>query len=264
VLFTPQGSKTALLLISDLTPYHFQFSEISGRLIDHLELTDFQLQSPQFEIQAQHFTMGYKLFNLFTQEKKIESIKADQLHIWFHTPHETSGANPINIINDALTVSPNFTLQTAQSALNALFPLPFLIENIQLTEATLHWKDAIHHIDQLTVTRAPQTLLNIEKIDYQGSWGRFHASLQEAVKLDWDLQLDPLPPKLSPLLKSVTTKGNIYLPHHQLEDAHNEVQFNFYAKELLLHKQVIKNLSIDAKGTLKSHQIFIQTVAWKN
>lgn len=57
LMFTPHGAKTSIRLISDLSPYDIEYSNLAGTFAGQLTFYDFKLTGPQIKTTAEK--IGY-------------------------------------------------------------------------------------------------------------------------------------------------------------------------------------------------------------
>lgn len=247
LVFTPTGTKTALSLISDYTPYQIEFTHLEGCLAHHLEMTNFHLTGPQMEVRAMKISMGWKLAELIKPTKTLQYIDASKVEIFFKMNQPPQQKNLAHS-----------SLNTLQSNINTLFPIPIKVDNIHLTDAKIHWNNQSHILKEFKVRRASNELASIEEIHYQGAWGKLHATLHDAINVDWNLNISEHPFFLQYFTSAITTQGHIFLPSRSLNDPQNHIQANLKAKTLKYGNHHLKDLSVNVKGNLLSHRAVLK------
>ncbi|MFI4937316.1 MAG: translocation/assembly module TamB domain-containing protein [Candidatus Berkiellales bacterium] len=248
VVFTPHGAKLTLQVISEITPYQIQFTDISGYLLDHLILKDFQLKGPDFDAKAETLEIGWNLEDIWQRKRNFQYLNAKQLHLWIHSTQTLELNSPLPLLFDQ-----------AQSAVKAVLPVPLHVENVHLTDATLYWQKEIHHIDYLIIKSATSDdLSHIEQIHYQGSLGSMDALLKDQINAKWNLHLKENPLLAHYFSGELITQGEIVLPNRKLKDPKSMLQLKLQTPEAHWGDRSIQNFSLTLNGTMPQHQASIK------
>ncbi len=250
LVLTPQGAKIALNLVGEFTPYQLTFTSVNGTLVDHLEFTDIEIKGPDLNVKAANLDIGWQLIDLLKEDKSLQYINAKELSIWHQTKEiiPAAAAAPID----------KPTLETVQTQITKAVPIPMKIDNIHIVGATIQWNDIEHQLTELTIKHAASNVSKIEEIHYQGTFGTFHAYLQGAIKINWDLQLAQNPYLVQLHSSAVTTKGSVFLPTRQIDDPQNHLQMTLQTKDLRHGKHHLENVALEVKGTLATHKVSLK------
>jgi len=243
LILTPQGNQTALMFISEHTPYQVGCDEFSGNLLQHIEFKNIYVKGPQFEFRAHYLHLGWHLSHLL-KEHSLEYLTAKNLQVSLHTPQDTT-----------VSTAPSF--ETVQATVYDTVPFPFQIDNIHLENTQITWNDHPHHLDEFIIKNASTNLAKIEAIHYQGQWGKLHASLQKAITIHWDLHLNHHP-LLGPNIQDIKTQGTVLLPTRKLDSVDNQIQMQLQTKHFQYKQHRVQNLSLQLKGSLTAHQAKIR------
>ncbi|MBS0290468.1 MAG: translocation/assembly module TamB domain-containing protein [Proteobacteria bacterium] len=246
VIFTPQGSRIALNLVSDLIPYELRYESVSGTLAKHIEMKGFEIKGNNLHIKASQLEMSWQWQDLFKSQKKLQAVKAEKLVVWYEDDIEPSKTHS--------------SIDQIQIALKKILPFALSIEHLVIDDARIHWNKIEHQLNKLTIKGASNTLSQIDEIHYQGAFGSLDAFLQGAIKVNWDLTLTQNPYLVKMSAASLTTQGNILLPSRNLADPQNQIQIHIQTKQFTHASHQFEDVALDIQGTLIAHQAHFKSI----
>ncbi len=249
LLFTAQGNKIALMLISELTPFEVKFSSLKGTLYNQVVFNDFELKGPQLIVQAKRLELGFEINQLFKNDKTLQTLHANELMVWYNNK---SIALPTHYDQNTLT--------QAQADLKKSIPFVFNIEQISIDGAFIHWNHIEHTLTEFKIKHASSNLASIEEIHYAGAYGSLDAYLKDAIKVNWNLHIAKNPYLMFLQTYPISTKGNIVLPTKNIDDPDNQFDISLNAKEFKKDNHHFQNVQIEVKGTPAKHQVHVNGV----
>ena len=182
LLFSPEGLKTALSLITELTPYQITYSHIEGRLLDRVYIRDLNCTSPRFNLTAQSLRLHYQFTDLLLPKPYIREAQAKNLTLIIHEKeNKPENAAP----SDSIAFS-----TTAMTSPQLHLPLGLSIKQVFLENAAVVWKHKTYTADQLIIHSVPHNdTYQIASIFYAGNCGNMQAYFGDEMFLEGDLGL---------------------------------------------------------------------------
>lgn len=240
VIFTPSGTKIALLLLSDLTPYQIQYRELKGTLAKQITFEDLHLITPDYTIAAKQLAVHGRLSDLFLH-KSLRSLQATDVAVYL-TAHPTSSKLVFPTINDL------------QKNWHQRFPFELEIEHIALYRTTFYWRQQSHRLDRLVIKHAStRSLSTLRAIHYQGSFGSLDALLDKNLQATWQLNLPAS--LIADIPQGLSTQGHIVLMNRQWDEVSNQLKMDLQTKVIKHQKINLQDVSLQINGTLSSHDL---------
>ena|GEM_PF-4125217 len=244
--FTPHGTKIALQLIAEFSPYQVTFNDSQGSFGTTLTLNKVNVTSPKFHLTAESLDVDWDWLT-FISDRTITRVAAKQADITILRVLQTSTPTQAST-----TQSLESTLDEVKTEIHKI-PVPFKIANIELENSVVHWEKQDHHIDKLVLLNADTRLDNLfQEIHYQGSAGSLDATIADTVNIHWDLHFMENPFFAKYFNGKLTTQGHVLFLKNNLESKATKLTMKLHATKINASKP-IENLSIHLHGTLAAH-----------
>lgn len=239
LLFSPQGARTAFQIISASTPYKISANKFTGNLASQLTLEQVNFNSPTLSFEANTLSAHWTLSEILQKQPILSYLTADTAKI------SLKNAKPL------------------QSKLG------FSISHLSLNNATIYWQKHIEKINKLVIKQSHDKHSNnsiyshLESIYYQGTFGTVDAKYHKGLNVHWDLYFPaetPLP-FTHIIVSQLKSQGTLFLAHPDMADfkhPNNKIKAIFRAKKISFNHQHFKEIDIDLKGTLASHQLALK------
>lgn len=235
LLFTENGSKTLLAIISELTPYQISYTEFSGYLARQADFKKLTLTGPNLQLHANSFSMRWTLSDLMRPIKSIQMLEANDLTLQYQGKKVRS------------------------DQMRSLLPFPFLVEHLTLNHAHFEIDDIQHDMTHLQLKRASSMdLESIEEIHYQGTFGQCDILLNQAIDAKWDLRFNDAPFLMPYVSGHVRSQGHIYLPKRKWRDLNNQVTIRVEGNRAHTQGYALNDYVMTISGTLANHQIHLK------
>ncbi len=247
--FTPSGTKTALQLLTQFTPYDIAFTEVTGCLATELSLENVTLKTPRFTLQAKYLQADWDWVDLLRQHT-VKRILAKEAQITvLAAPQVATIAAPTSLDTRAI----ESTLGEVKTEIHKI-PVPFKVTNLILENSTLHWKEQTHQIDKLVLFNTDTTKESLfQEIHYQGSAGTFDATIADTVNIHWNLTLTENPFFARYFSGKLTTAGHILFLKAQLDSPATKLNMRLAASKIYTGAYPLEDVSLTLQGTLAKH-----------
>ncbi len=247
--FTPSGTKTALQLLTQLTPYEITFIEVNGSLATALSLENVSIKHPRFKLQAKYLEVHWDWIELLRQHT-VSAILAKEAQITLQA------LPPVSAISTHATLDARAiesTLGDVKTELHKI-PVPFKVANLTLENSMLQWEEQSHQIDKLVLLNA-DTLQDtlFQEIHYQGSAGSFDATIADTVNIHWNLTLTENPFFARYFSGKLTTAGHILFLKAQLDSPATKLNLRLAANKISTGTYPLEDVSLTLQGTLAKH-----------
>lgn len=248
--FTPMGTKTALLLITEYSPYSVSFTDVDGSFATTMTFKEIKIETERFTLSAEDFEVDWNWLT-FLSDRTIKRLTAFDARITIL---------PKQITTTALdTKSIESSIDEVKSQIHKM-PLPFKITNLELQNSVVFWEKQEHHIEKLVLLNADTSKDSLfQEIHYQGSAGTLDATIADTVNIHWNLQVIDEPLLAKYVSGELKTNGHILFPKAELESNVTKMHLQLFATKVHAGPHQLSNVSLELSGTLANHLAKLST-----
>lgn len=252
--FTPSGTKTALQLLTQLTPYEITFTDVNGSLATALNLENVHIKHPRFTLQAKYLEVHWDWVDLLRQQT-VEKMLAQEAQITL------LALPPIPATMTKTTALDTYTLESTLGEVKTelhKIPVPFKVTHLTIENSLIQWEEQTHQIDKLVLLNTDTTKETLfQEIHYQGSAGSLDATIADTVNIHWNLTLTENAFFARYFSGKLTTAGHILFLKAQLDSPATKLNMRLVANKLSTGTYPLEEVSLTLQGTLAKHHALL-------